>query len=100
MRKFMWFAALALTATPAGTWAQSPAAASQDKPATANSTQPASAQPQTESLADAARKAREQKKGSKPAKVFTNDDLPKAGGISTVGATGVNGPSDQNASSQ
>lgn len=44
-----------------------------------------SAQPQ-DSLAAAAKKAREQKKDSaKPAKVFTNDDMP-AGGISTIGA--------------
>lgn len=44
-----------------------------------------SAQPE-DSLAAAARKAREQRKDSpKPPKVFTNDDMP-TGGISTVGA--------------
>jgi hypothetical protein len=43
--------------------------------------------PPQDSLAAAARKAREQKKdAAKPAKVFTNDDLPSGGGISTVGA--------------
>lgn len=39
-----------------------------------------------DSVAAAARKAREQKKdSSKPAKVFTNDDIPTSGGISSVG---------------
>ncbi len=39
-------------------------------------------------LVAAARKAREQKKDSaKPAHVFDNDNVPKAGGISAVGAT-------------
>jgi hypothetical protein len=38
------------------------------------------------SLADAARKAREQKKSEpKAAKVFTNDNLPEAGGVNVVG---------------
>jgi chromosome segregation ATPase len=42
---------------------------------------------QQDSLAAAARKARAQKKDApKAAKVFTNDDLPATGGISTVGA--------------
>ena len=43
--------------------------------------------PQQESVAEAARKAREQKKAQpKPGKVITNDDLPAAsGGISIVG---------------
>ncbi len=41
---------------------------------------------QQDSLAAAARKARAQSKDApKAAKVFTNDDLPSAGGISTVG---------------
>jgi DNA repair exonuclease SbcCD ATPase subunit len=40
-----------------------------------------------ESLAEAARKAREQKREApKAAKVFTNDNIPTAGGISSVGA--------------
>jgi chromosome segregation ATPase len=42
--------------------------------------------PQQESLAEAARKAREAKKdASKPPTVFTNDNIPTQGGISTVG---------------
>jgi len=51
--------------------------------------QPQSAQtsaPQQPSLGDVARKTREQKKeATKSAKVFTNDNLPAAGGVSTVG---------------
>jgi hypothetical protein len=42
--------------------------------------------PQQDSLAAAARKAREQKKdSSKTGKVFTNDNIPTSGGISSVG---------------
>lgn len=60
----------------------SPAKSTGATPTTMTST-PA---PQQESLAEAARKAREAKKDeTKPAKVFTNDNLPTAGGISTVG---------------
>ncbi len=47
-------------------------------------------------LAAAARRAKEQKKqDTKPAKVFTNDNLPAAGGVSTVGTV----PTDSDASS-
>jgi hypothetical protein len=46
---------------------------------------------QKESLADAARKAREQKKEApKAAKVFTNDNIPTTGGISSVGKEAAN----------
>jgi hypothetical protein len=42
--------------------------------------------PQAPSIADAARKAREQKKSEpKSGKVFTNDNLPAEGGINVVG---------------
>ncbi len=50
-----------------------------------------------QSLGDAARKAREQKKELPPAKrVFTNDDLPAAGvaPVSTVGSVTASGSSD------
>jgi hypothetical protein len=43
--------------------------------------------PQEISLAAAARKAREQKNATRPVKVFTNDNIPTAGGISSVGST-------------
>lgn len=41
------------------------------------------------SLADAARKSREQKKSEKPAHVFTNDNIPTSGGISVASAQGT-----------
>jgi len=54
--------------------------------------------PKQDSLAEAARKAREQKKDSKPVKVFTNDNLPTSGGISTVGAEAPAAASDSGSS--
>jgi small-conductance mechanosensitive channel len=57
---------------------------SQDQTQTQQAQTPAS---QQDSLAAAARRAREQKKdAAKPAKVLDNDNLPDKGGISTVGA--------------
>jgi hypothetical protein len=56
--------------------------ASQAQPSTQTS-QAAPAQQDT--LAAAARRAREEKKEQAKAKVFTNDNLPTAGGISSVG---------------
>jgi len=55
-------------------------------PATAQATS-SQAAPQTDSLAEAARKARaaKQEASKAPAKVFTNDDIPTSGGISAVG---------------
>jgi hypothetical protein len=48
------------------------------------------AQQQGQSVADAARKAREQKKNEpKTAKVFTNDNIPTSGAVSTVGGQPV-----------
>ncbi len=51
--------------------------------------QPSTAAPKTESPADAARLAREQKKNQpKPARVWDNDNLPAQGdGVSVVGST-------------
>jgi hypothetical protein len=49
-----------------------------------------------DSLADASRRAREQKKdAAKSGKVFTNDNLPAQGGVSTVGV--VNAPAGDTA---
>jgi hypothetical protein len=80
MRKIAYFAAIgALIALPCTTHAQ----ASQDQSgASASSSAPAQ-----DSLAAAARKAKEQKaQAAKPARVFTNDNIPTTGnGISTVG---------------
>jgi hypothetical protein len=86
MRKFVWLIAAAVLVLPAKTWSQqndqnsAPPAQSQD-----TARQDATPAP-ADSLADAARKAREQKKDSAAApKTFTNDNLPTQGGISTVG---------------
>lgn len=86
MRKFVWLIAAAALVLPAKAWSQqndqnsAPPAQSQDT-ASQDATPP-----QGDSLADAARKAREQKKDSAAtAKTFTNDNLPSQGGISTVG---------------
>jgi chromosome segregation ATPase len=50
---------------------------------------------QQDSLAAAARRSREEKKEQPKAKVFTNDDLPTAGGVSSVGeSTGTNPAGD------
>lgn len=76
MRRILWLATAAFFVLPASGWCQQ--AQQQGQAQT-----PA---PQQESLADAARRAREQKKEApKAAKVFTNDNLPTAGGISSVG---------------
>jgi hypothetical protein len=53
--------------------------------------------PQKDSLAEAARKAREQhKESAKAAKVFTNDNLP-TDGVSTVGSSSTAPPSESTA---
>ena len=91
-----WAAAAAILAIPAGSGAQEantkadPAqqapAGNSDHSATTSATVESSAPP-AESLADAARKAREAKKDQpKPARVFDNDNLP-GGTVSTVGKT-------------
>lgn len=94
MRKVIWFAATAamfvLPASRASAQegqAQQTQKPNQQTAAQAPSpAQEAPAQPQ-DSLAAAARKAREQKKDTaKPGKVFDNDNIPSTGGVSTVGA--------------
>ncbi|HUJ29993.1 MAG TPA: hypothetical protein VLY23_01835 [Candidatus Acidoferrum sp.] len=92
MRRILTICATVILALPAAAWSR------QDQPQTqSQSQQSSSASPQAQqqppaqkdSLAEAARKAREQKEQKqgtqKPAKVFTNDNMPAAGGISTVG---------------
>jgi hypothetical protein len=96
MRRALWLAAIAAIAAfpSSGHCQQQEQAKSQSQDsATSPSTSQSVAQaaPQTagsqqESLAEAARRAREQKKETpKPPKIFTNDNIPKEGGISTVG---------------
>jgi len=93
MRRLVWFIAAATLAVPASAWCQQndqpPPAQNQAQSPTSD--QPAQGQAAADatppdSLAEAARKAREQKKEApKSAKVFTNDNVPSEGGISTVG---------------
>lgn len=67
---------------------QSSGASSTDTsaPAPGSTTMTQSSKPPQESLGEAARRAREQKKeAGKPARTFNNDNIPAAGGISTVG---------------
>jgi hypothetical protein len=95
MRRILWWAAAAaIFAAPASAWCQQtePKAGSQDQSQTSGqsnsttTTMTQSSAPQQESLADAARKAREARKDApKTPKVFDNDNLPSTGGISTVG---------------
>jgi hypothetical protein len=90
MRKAIWLAAVAAVAAfpPAGHCQQNQANSPQQSSGAQNAAQASSqATPaQQESLAEAARRAREQKKDTpKQAKVFDNDNIPKQGGISAVG---------------
>jgi hypothetical protein len=115
MRRLLsWAAAAAILAVPAGARAQqdqksdssSAAPQGQAQPQASGQSSPAQAvAPQQESLADAARKAREAKKDqAKPAHVYDNDNLP-GGTVSTVGKeakegdNGAGEPADKNAPS-
>ena len=89
-RNSWWSVPAAVLLFAAAGWSQQQAPAQQPPPASpqqpAQTSAPAPAEP--ESLADAARRAREQKKETaKPTKVFDNDNLPAQGGINTVGGT-------------
>lgn len=88
MRTTWWIALAALVVAPAGVAgrqkSQQPAP---QRAAASSASSPAKASNQQDSLAAAARRAREEHKHApKAAKVFTNDNLPTQGGISTVGA--------------
>ncbi len=92
MRQTSWLALAALFIAPAVLGAQSKsqqsAAAQNSTPAAASQTSGSSAPSaqQEDPLAAAARKAREERKNApKAVKVFDNDNLPTAGGISMVG---------------
>ena len=112
MRKHLSFglAAVALLLVPTSGFAyQQTQSQPSQQPSSAQApaaAQPAAQTPQTasaqkDSLVAAARRSREEKKDqSKPAKVFTNENLPGEGGISSVGeaaAPGENGAPDANA---
>jgi hypothetical protein len=62
-----------------------PAAAARQNPTSSPQSLVAQPAQQQDPLAAAARKAKEQQSHEKPAKVFTNDNLPTNGVISTVG---------------
>jgi len=81
MNKMAWFIAVAvLLALPTSLSSQQ----KDPEPSPQDQTQAGPVAP--DSLAEAARKAREQKKEApKSSKTFTNDNLPSEGGISTVG---------------
>jgi chromosome segregation ATPase len=102
-----WAAAAAILAVAASVWGQQPSSQGQAQASGQSSATPStdtstssttqSTAPQQESLADAARKAREAKKESaKPPRVFDNDNLP-GGTISTVGKSAVPEVSDAGA---
>jgi hypothetical protein len=95
----VWLAVGAVMLSTPGAWGRQHAA---DPPsASVETTAPPAAQtseqgqatpsaPQQDSLAEAARKARaQQRKESGVPKVFTNDNIPTSGGISTVGNAGA-----------
>jgi len=85
MRRSLGLAAAVMIVFPVVGWCrQSDQHANQKQQDQASAAQPA---PQQDSLAAAARKAREQRKQApKAVKVFTNDNIPTAGNISSVGS--------------
>jgi hypothetical protein len=105
MRKGLWLAATAaIFMLPALGLCQQQDAQGQEEQSSASqgqsqtssqSAQPAQTPPaQEDSLAAAARRAREQKKeATKPAKVFDNDNIPTKGGVSSVGSSSESGES-------
>ena len=78
--RFLVFAALLATQPLAGARQQTGPGGQAGQSAQAPSSQ-------SVSLADAARKAREEKKSAKPPRVYTNDNLPTSGGISSAAAS-------------
>lgn len=102
MRKLLWIFLAALAVFPAaalcrqseGQSAQPAASEQSKKQATDSQKTPPKSQaaPQESPLVEAARRARkEREKGPKAAKVYTNDNLPTQGGISSVGSAGGEG---------
>jgi hypothetical protein len=85
MRRTLWLCAVVLVFAASGVIR---AQAQQQDPTSAQASQnatPAAAAPQQDPLVEAARKAREQKKDApKAAKVFTNDNIPTDGAVSTA----------------
>jgi len=85
MRRTLWLSAAVVVFAASGVIRAQAQPQNQTSSQTSQSAAPAAA-PQQDPLAEAARKAREQKKDApKAAKVFTNDDIPTQGAVSTVG---------------
>ena len=86
MRRVLWLAAAAaIVCFPATSRGQQQDPAKPSQQSSAAQGQQSAPAPQ-ETLADAARRSREQKKDApKQEKVFTNDNIPTQGGISAVG---------------
>jgi hypothetical protein len=94
MRRVIWLAVIAIFAFPGTGWCRQQGQSASETPAQASAPAPT---PQKDSLAEAARKTREQRKESaKAAKVFTNDNLPTQG-VSTVGSSSTASPSEATA---
>ncbi|HTS13482.1 MAG TPA: hypothetical protein VMH00_15300 [Candidatus Limnocylindrales bacterium] len=102
MRRFLLISAAAVLLLPLAAWSrqsQSDTGSQSQASSSASSTQAQTQTKPQDSLAEAARRARAQKKenpNSKPAKVFTNENLPAAGGISTVGEESTSGEASAN----
>lgn len=79
-------AVAALALIPAASARQSSTSSQQSSAQNADSSAAAQSTQQQDPLAAAARKAKEQQNHAKPAKVFTNDNMPTNGVISTVGS--------------
>ena len=86
MRRILWLCAAVLVFAASGVIRAQAQPQDQTSSQASQTTAPAAA-PQQDPLVEAARKARAEKKDApKATKVFTNDDLPTQGAVSTVGA--------------
>ena len=93
MRRIVLLTAVSMFFAPLGSWCRQT-----NQPSPPQGQSQSAAALQQDSLAEAARKAREQRKqAAKSTTVFTNDNLPEQGGISTVGQ-GASSPSSNSAS--
>jgi len=86
MRRILWLCAAVLVFAASGVIRAQAQPQDQTSSQASQTAAPAAA-PQQDPLVEAARKARAEKKDApKATKVFTNDDLPTQGAVSTVGA--------------
>lgn len=108
MRISLWFAAASIVALsiarPAARCQQQDQSKAAQPPPGATQTGAQSSAPQQESLGEAARRAREQKReqkndAPKRARIFDNDNMPATGMISTVGSASEGAPAGDAAAS-